>query len=386
MSYGKKRATAAPPTPFSQTPHRFNMFRKTYAPFAARSAELAISAAPEVVSPAAKRAREVVVRRVHGPGNAADLLFRSALAYTQRLVLAYCAPPLTDSASNIDARRNWAEMLATVELLHARVRGGDAATIVVEDAFGERSTLTIPEACAREWLLQLQPSPRILQRASSNHDNAVDGQPWSALAVRGLASLPWAHLVASSHLLQRALPHIDALRAYFEEESAKSRSRAEPLRFELLYRASRDGFKAMDFHKRCDNKGSTLTVVRSSCGAIFGGYANLSWQSNARGRFVTSNRSWLYALLPAPRKLPLAGEHDPAQNHPAEGLEAWPRSRALRWAGCSGPAFGNDLRIGAHANVGAHSLNAPFAYDGAPLTESESFTVVDYEVFAVHFH
>ena len=125
-SYGK-RATAAPPTPFSQTPHRFNMFRKTYAPFAARAAELAISAAPKVVTPAAKRAREAVVRRVHGTGNAADLLFRSALAYTQRLVLAYCAPPLTDAASNIDARRSWAEMLATVELLHARVRGGDAA-------------------------------------------------------------------------------------------------------------------------------------------------------------------------------------------------------------------------------------------------------------------
>ena len=35
---------------------------------------------------------------------------------------------------------------------------------------------------------------------------------------------------------------------------------------ELLYRSSRDGWKALDFHDKCDNKGTTITVIRSSDG------------------------------------------------------------------------------------------------------------------------
>ena len=38
----------------------------------------------------------------------------------------------------------------------------------------------------------------------------------------------------------------------------------------LLYRASRDGWNASDFHRTCDGKGATLTVVKSSDGYIFG--------------------------------------------------------------------------------------------------------------------
>lgn len=45
----------------------------------------------------------------------------------------------------------------------------------------------------------------------------------------------------------------------------------------LLYRGSRDGFMASDFHSRCDNFGDTLTVVKSTSGHIFGGYTNQKW-------------------------------------------------------------------------------------------------------------
>ena len=47
----------------------------------------------------------------------------------------------------------------------------------------------------------------------------------------------------------------------------------------LLYRGSKDGWAAADFHRLCDNKGPTVTLVKSSAGRISGGFTTLSWTS-----------------------------------------------------------------------------------------------------------
>ena len=52
----------------------------------------------------------------------------------------------------------------------------------------------------------------------------------------------------------------------------------------LLYRGSRDGFEANDFHKNCDNKGSTLSIVKSNKGNIFGLWTDISWSSKEKDR------------------------------------------------------------------------------------------------------
>ena len=44
----------------------------------------------------------------------------------------------------------------------------------------------------------------------------------------------------------------------------------------LLFRASRDGFAAAAFHSKCDNKGPTVTIVKSG-NNIFGGFIKESW-------------------------------------------------------------------------------------------------------------
>ena len=46
----------------------------------------------------------------------------------------------------------------------------------------------------------------------------------------------------------------------------------------LLFRASRDGFAALAFHFKCDNKGPTITVVKSGRN-IFGGFTEKAWTS-----------------------------------------------------------------------------------------------------------
>ena len=47
----------------------------------------------------------------------------------------------------------------------------------------------------------------------------------------------------------------------------------------LLYRGSKDGWAARDFHRLCDKKGPTVTLVKSSAGRISGGFTTVSWTS-----------------------------------------------------------------------------------------------------------
>ena len=54
-------------------------------------------------------------------------------------------------------------------------------------------------------------------------------------------------------------------------------------KWRLLYRASRDGFAAATFHSKCDNKGPTVTIVKSG-NNIFGGFAEESWTSPPSGK------------------------------------------------------------------------------------------------------
>ena len=48
--------------------------------------------------------------------------------------------------------------------------------------------------------------------------------------------------------------------------------------YALVYRASRNGWAAANFHCCCDNKGPTVTVVKSG-NYIFGGYTSQSWEN-----------------------------------------------------------------------------------------------------------
>ena len=47
----------------------------------------------------------------------------------------------------------------------------------------------------------------------------------------------------------------------------------------LLYRGSRDGFSAKTFHDKCNNKGETLTIIKSDDDFIFGGYTEINWDN-----------------------------------------------------------------------------------------------------------
>lgn len=45
-----------------------------------------------------------------------------------------------------------------------------------------------------------------------------------------------------------------------------------------IYKASKDGATGGDFHRCCDNKGPTVTLIESTNGYIFGGYITITWE------------------------------------------------------------------------------------------------------------
>ncbi len=66
-------------------------------------------------------------------------------------------------------------------------------------------------------------------------------------------------------------------------------------KWELKYRASRDGFKSTDFHSHCDGTANTLTVIKAKSGNIFGGFTEQKWHS--KGDDVTDPNAFVFSLI-----------------------------------------------------------------------------------------
>jgi hypothetical protein len=67
-------------------------------------------------------------------------------------------------------------------------------------------------------------------------------------------------------------------------------------RFTLLWRGGRDGFRALDFHIRCDGHPNALTVIVDMDGNIFGGFTPVEWDSRSGSKVDLSLKSFLFTL------------------------------------------------------------------------------------------
>ncbi|GES77040.1 hypothetical protein GLOIN_2v1624336 [Rhizophagus clarus] len=66
--------------------------------------------------------------------------------------------------------------------------------------------------------------------------------------------------------------------------------------FRLLLRGTRDGFTAETFHKLCDNKGPTVTILRvKDTRELLGGYTPTNWDASLED-FSYSARSFIFSL------------------------------------------------------------------------------------------
>jgi hypothetical protein len=64
----------------------------------------------------------------------------------------------------------------------------------------------------------------------------------------------------------------------------------------LIYLGSRDGFSNREFHRKCDLKGPTITIVYTADGRLFGGYASTPWSAGTTGKYSDDPSAFLFSL------------------------------------------------------------------------------------------
>jgi len=146
-------------------------------------------------------------------------------------------------------------------------------------------------------------------------------------------------------------------------------------RFRLLFRSSRDGASAASFHASCDGQGPTVTLVKSSGGYVFGGYAGVAWSSDNQ-----------YPACPSAFLFTVTNPHgDPITRFMSDGDD-----KAVECYSGFGPTFGwgSDLAVSG-AFDGTSFTYFPTSYidtlgrGDTTFTGAAYFTPAEVEVWAV---
>jgi len=136
-----------------------------------------------------------------------------------------------------------------------------------------------------------------------------------------------------------------------------------------IYVASMDGDGSIDFHEKCNGKGPTVVIVKTTTGKVFGGYTSVSWSS--AGIWKRAPTSFLFQLRPRLSHFALRNRDDrfATLQHPDYG-----------------PTFGegNDLMIlgGALSHNRSKAKGKTYRANGHTLNDgTQYFQVKDYAVF-----
>jgi hypothetical protein len=147
------------------------------------------------------------------------------------------------------------------------------------------------------------------------------------------------------------------------------------------------GFRASEFHAKCDNTAKTLTVVKSAeSGNIFGGYTEALWNAPLKGcTYKMDKNAFLFSLVNK--------EKTSMKMNIAIGKVIF----AIRTYRKYGPIFGHDQDIfinldnehgqGSYARIGDSYIFPKYKYDTNEANEflagSKRFTIAEIEVFQI---
>ena len=84
---------------------------------------------------------------------------------------------------------------------------------------------------------------------------------------------------------------------YEDLEELLEKKELDGRKWSLLYRGTRDGFLASDFHSHCDSKPNTLTIVQITNGNIFGGFTSAHWDLSSSWQFDNKALIWSYIVV-----------------------------------------------------------------------------------------
>lgn len=139
-----------------------------------------------------------------------------------------------------------------------------------------------------------------------------------------------------------------------------------------LFQGSKNGFTINSFYSKCNHKGKTVVIVRTTNGRTFGGFTNVAWDSGYKGfRVDPEKKSFLFSL-------------DEKQKYPILVPQKAIYCRSLYGITFGG---GHDLFISNKCNLNSKSYtNSPVSYStpsNTTLAGTKNFQVLEIEVWKV---
>jgi len=65
-------------------------------------------------------------------------------------------------------------------------------------------------------------------------------------------------------------------------------------KFKLLFRGTKDGMNGNTFHQLCNDKGATISVIKTNHGKTCGGFIDLPWKST--NNYMNTSKSFLFSM------------------------------------------------------------------------------------------
>ena len=144
------------------------------------------------------------------------------------------------------------------------------------------------------------------------------------------------------------------------------------IKFELIFKMSENGSKAEDFHKYCDDKGPTLTLIKTTKDKIFGGFTPLNWKSKGESPKDKSNQTFIFSIN-LMKKFDMISTEKLAIRY----------SNSVNY-GDSDIYLSSNLKNGnSYANSGCNFLSNNKLELTGGKGESENFEAAEFEVFKV---
>ena len=89
----------------------------------------------------------------------------------------------------------------------------------------------------------------------------------------------------------------DIFKTHYIIKWIKEKTNKVKINFDLIFTMSKNGSNSDDFHKYCDNKGPTLTLIKTKKNQIFGGFTPLNWnKGNSITIYDPSNQTFIFSL------------------------------------------------------------------------------------------
>ena len=143
----------------------------------------------------------------------------------------------------------------------------------------------------------------------------------------------------------------------------------------LLYQASRDGFKANDFHSKVNGIQGTLTLIKTIDNFVFGGYTVADWGGYY---YLTDPNAFIFSFKNSFNKSII--------------MKIKQGFNAIYASSSYGPTFGggHDFYISDQSNINNYSYSniysyemPSFGYSTSLLAGSYNFKTFEIEVFSV---